>query len=161
VVIPPYVPVLPNSIGALKSKWNQEAQAWIGRRLDYAKLFTALTAVDLFTALGGTIGVNGFSPQNVGLWQSLTSNFITTTLTSDANNLALLQTTQMVNHYLGLAADPPDLNFGQLSPLAAAAPVERLDNDPLRNAMLRVTDNLRFESALADGLLNSMQRYEG
>src|SRR5262249_27606769 len=33
--------------------------------------------------------------------------------------------------------------------------------DPLRNAMLQVTDNLRFESAIADGLLNSMQRYEG
>src|SRR5262249_58684242 len=120
---------LPSSIGAQKSKWNQQAQGWIDRRQDYAQLFTALTAVDLFTALGGSVGANGFQPASFGLWQSLTSNFITTTLTSGPNNLALLQTTQMVNQYLGLAADPPDPSFQQLSPLAAAAPVARLDKE--------------------------------
>src|SRR5439155_21118403 len=90
-----------------------------------------------------------------------TSNIITNTLIHSPGDLALLQTTQMINHYQGLAADPPDANFQQLSPLTAAAPIERLDNDPVRSALLQVADNLRFESAIADGLLHGTERYQG
>src|SRR5262249_52495763 len=46
-------------------------------------------------------------------------------------------------------------------PLAAPAAIEHLDNDPVHSAMLDVANDLRYESALADGLLNSLQRYEG
>jgi hypothetical protein len=64
-------------------------------------------------------------------------------------------------YLVGLAADPPDPNFQQLTPLLASAPLERLDNDPLTNGILQVDDSMRFEEAVGEALLHSMERYEG
>ncbi len=76
--------------------------------------------------------------------------------------IAITQVANAVNHYQGIAADPPDPNFEQITALGAVQFIIPQTDDPLvvaGGAMLG--NSLGLESALAGALLRSIERYQG
>ena len=141
-------PSLPAGLSELKVTWERQAHGWQTTRAGFQGVFQALETKGLSGALQDAFV---FHPDDLGLWQTLTSSVRSVVLLNHPSDLVFLQTLDAAGHLDGRAADPPDPDFRQPSPPAADAPIEPLDSDPLRNAVLRVADNLRFESALEGG----------
>jgi len=66
-----------------------------------------------------------------------------------------------VKHYEGLAADPPDPNFMQLTPLEAITPIDPKSNRPLDIAYADAGNAIATEAVTAEALLKSLERYQG
>ncbi|MDP9353014.1 MAG: PKD domain-containing protein, partial [Chloroflexota bacterium] len=85
----------------------------------------------------------------------------TTPLTAHPAHIVLIQVANQAKHYRGIEADPPDPNFQQISPLLTRESVDLRTNDPLLLAMADLGTESSSESALAEALLRSLERYQG
>ncbi len=106
--------------------------------------FKAATAADIGNPMGKAIYGLGTKP-----------------FLSDPRAVVLLQVANQAKQYKGIAADPPDPQFSQLSPLLARTVVEPHSTDPLLTALADVGTQSSTEGALAEALLRSLERYQG
>lgn len=157
VSIPANVPALP-SIQALKDDAVQRSQYWSKAHFYYKALFELEDWLDI-------MGENFSSPSEdlhkpmsyaMNLWKETTSN-----LWADPKEIALTQLLNAVSHWQGIAADPPDPNYKQLSPLTAHPLIDLQSGDEVVSSSAQVDTEAGEESALAEALLRSLERYQG
>ena len=65
------------------------------------------------------------------------------------------------NHWAGIAADPPDPSFRQLTLLGARTIVDLESNDPLLVAMANLSTVANNEAAIGEAFRRSIERYQG
>lgn len=151
VDLPAVLPPADPAIAAAKAGWGAQAVTWAEKTAAWAEYFAVLQAADALSAILqpgiGTV-----------YW------FLTNTVPpfSDIGPpLALKYAIDMVQHYQGLAADPPDPNFQQLTPLEANAFLDSQSPDPLQQATDALINAFAVEAATTGALLSSMERYQG
>ncbi len=66
-----------------------------------------------------------------------------------------------IAHWIAIAGDPPDPNFSQLSPLVQRPLLEPASADPVVARAIDAGTQAGNEAALAEGLLHSLERYQG
>lgn len=64
-------------------------------------------------------------------------------------------------HYAGIAADPPDFLFEQVTPLRARIPAFAGGNDPFDEPSAALFRAMQDEGATAEAFLHAMERYQG
>lgn len=85
---------------------------------------------------------------------------IPATITSPEEAL-IAQSKNLIKHYNGIAADPPDMLFREPTMLAAVERVDLASADPLDAAVVQVANSTATEAELARALLKSLERYQG
>jgi CSLREA domain-containing protein len=76
-------------------------------------------------------------------------------------DMALQHITNTANHYAGIAADPPDPEFRQLTPLEAREVIDSKSGDHLDVAVAEVGMAASSQQRLLEALLHSLERYQG
>ncbi|HWI63279.1 MAG TPA: PKD domain-containing protein [Symbiobacteriaceae bacterium] len=83
------------------------------------------------------------------------------TVAVDPRQGAMIQLGNLAKHYKGIAADPPDPAFQQLSQLAQREIIDFESDDPLDQAIAAYLTAASNEGAVAEALLHSLERYQG
>ena len=79
-------------------------------------------------------------------------------LLADPRAVALIHVANGAKHYAGIAADPPDPQFQQLTPLGARDVIDPQSNDLVIVATAGMGTALSTEEELAGALLHSLER---
>ncbi|WJH36810.1 PKD domain-containing protein [Paenibacillus sp. CC-CFT747] len=80
---------------------------------------------------------------------------------TDPRKGTLIQMANQAKHYEGIADDPPDPNYQQVTPLGSRPAFDFLTNDPLDIAEAAVGTAAGTEQAINQALLSSLERYQG
>ena len=149
VSVPAGVPTLP-SIAALKADAATQQAQWAATHANYKNLFDLAEAISILGALTDPVDAFLYAFQK---------SFIAAFGDPTAATLGLLINTSM--HYGGIAADPPDPSFDQITPLEGREVIDPQSGDPLKIAFAALGTTVSNESALTQGLLRSLERYQG
>ena len=79
----------------------------------------------------------------------------------DPKDAATTNIDNMVKHFAGIVADPPDPNFMQNTPLAGRKAIEPYSDDPRIIEISRFGSTIDNENALLQAFLSSIERYSG
>lgn len=148
-------PELPN-IGALKTMAAQRADRYAGAEKDFQRI---LDVNDAF-------GIYGFFVNPVGNILSISyyafGKLATAAGAPDPGAIAVLVLGGQARHWRGIAADPPNPDFDQPTPLdATATPAAIAGDTPFVDATADLSESLATSTALSEALLTSMERYQG
>lgn len=158
VIIPANVPALPNFQG-VKQNATQQAEHWAKAHSYYSKFFTLTEWIEFFV---GKVGTDPNERLNKAFAFALELFSKTAdTYLIDPKETALTQLLNASNHWKGIAADPPDLNFQQLSPLKEHSQINLHSSDALIQSVAQISTEASEEAALAEALLRSLERYQG
>ncbi|MCB8943208.1 MAG: hypothetical protein H6658_05590 [Ardenticatenaceae bacterium] len=80
---------------------------------------------------------------------------------SDPKKATLTAVLNTSRHYGGIALDPPDYEYDQLTPLGPRQNIVAESDDPLFVALAQLGSGAENEAALAEALLHSVERYQG
>lgn len=179
VVLPAVIPPLPESVQAIKSsaavlanRTAQTTRLWnilhnVLEGIDIKELLDDPEALrnfvrDVFEAYRQNVTDRGCLEHFLDPFGDVihnppsVSNFLDVPICGA--NIALANT---YLHYLGIAADPPDPNFQQLTPVVGLGIVNPNGNDAVLGAFARSGTHLVTEDALARAFLASLERYQG
>lgn len=161
VVIPVDIPPADPRIAQIKARAQQQADSW-----NY--LVEAVDAIELLLEIKGYLECAAGGVASCAM--SLITDHLKSTLEkalmdafglTDPKEAAKDAVLDTISHYGGIAADPPDPDFQQPSPLQPHEPIDDPDPDPLAAAVATLGSAARNEAALAESLLRSMERYQG
>ena len=161
VAIDADVPPLPNSFQSVKLDAFQQAQQWRLITAFMRVLFVLLDIRSFNSAVKGLLrgGENGeYAMKVLFYFLNKTYGLI---LGADPKEAALVATLNNARHYSGIAADPPDPNFEQPTPLGPHLPIDGATPDPAQAAAVRLGSTAASEQALLQALLASLERYQG
>ena len=74
----------------------------------------------------------------------------------DVQQAGLTQLLEKSRHYAGIASDPPDLNFEQLTGLSQRNFINSDSNDPLISRLYELGTQSSNENAILEALLHSI-----
>ena len=161
VSIPADPPPIDPLIVQLKSDARGQAQSW-------QRLVDTVEAIELLLKIKGwyECGASGLAGCALSylsdqLQDHLKDKVMGELGLTDPKEAAKKVVLNTIKHYGGIAADPPDPAFDQLSPLG---PVERIvadSDDPVVTALVAVGNAEATESELLEALLHSIERYQG
>jgi hypothetical protein len=162
VQIPADVPPIGNYIVQLKEDAASQAAHWFSFYLPLKTLSTFLEYKDLVICI--------LIP-SISCVIELIADFVqekeqdalkgAVGLTSDPEEAVLNHIKNNYQHYLGIAADPPDPNFQQLTPLIFREQIGVKSNDPLIISLAALGTYASNEESLTLALLRSLERYQG
>ncbi|MEW5869153.1 MAG: PKD domain-containing protein [Chloroflexota bacterium] len=158
VIIPADVPALP-SIQAVKDLAVARSDYWSDAKFYLNALFKLADWID---ANGEKLGEDPLEsihkPFTAALevYHDTMEHFF-----PDPKEIAMTQLANAISHWQGIAADPPDPDFEQLSPLQSHPLIDLHANDELLQSLALVGTEAGEEAALAEALLRSLERYQG
>ena len=161
VVIPADVPDISPHIYAMKIAAGEQAAYYFELQGDLKQAFDGLDAAEKVMSVPGCIA------DPAGCLLKYTLNKIKETIAAslgvsmNAKSETLKFVGNMAFYYLGIAADPPDPNFRELTPLAPRDYVDARSDDPVLVSIADLTNSLMTEDMLAEGFLRSIERYQG
>ena len=152
VRLPVDAPPVPGSFAPIKAQAATERQRWEDAHRLYEALFEA---IELYEALSGPPDAVDFAfEQFQDLMEQVTGG-------ADPEAGAMTAILNTARHYEGIAADPPDPSFSQVTPLGARPALDPQSADPLLVAAIELGAHVANEGALAGALLTSVERYQG
>ena len=140
------IAAMKDSAGALSSEWRAGH--------DYLS-----TLWDYFDARELSIAA-ARGPAHVMLTY-FNQNYIGIMFGTDPKGIAKDIMLDTAGHYAGIAADPPDPQFRQLSPLLARQFVDSYSHSPVVRKIASLATTLDTEKALLEAFLRSLERYQG
>ncbi len=144
------VPPLP-AFSSLKSNAAAQRDFYYDHAWAFAHLIISYEAYEVVNAM--------LSPTDALLW--IVQQFWKYDTGVDPSEAAIKALFNMSSYYQGIAADPPDPEFRQLSPLKERPILYPLDNDPLSIAAVQMGTAAGDEAELLRVLLASLERYQG
>ena len=161
VVIPANIPVLPSaSIAAIKAQANAEGAHWqiLIDGLDALdKLKKIKEAIECVAdPLGCAVGYVVGAIQDYAKAQIMAALGLV-----DPEEAAKNTVINVISHYGGIAADPPDPNFQQVTPLGPVVRLADTSDDPIARRIIAIGNAERNEAAILAALLHSIERYQG
>lgn len=150
VIIDVDVPPLP-AFESLKARAAEQRDYYYDSAWGFAHFLAAYAAYDILTTVRDPRDVILFYTNHIGGM----------VFGSDPGMAAVKVLFNLSAYYQGIAADPPDPEFRQLSPLGERPVLYSLDNDPLSVAAMQVGTTAADEAELQRVLLASLERYQG
>ncbi|MCP4356886.1 MAG: hypothetical protein GY796_02575 [Chloroflexi bacterium] len=145
VDLPPYAPILSMKAEAADARDHWESA--------YHRLGQLFVAAELAGRLSPSDQLNRVT--------TFLSSFAGRFFQTDPKKATLTAILNTASHYGGIAADPPDPNYDQLTPLSPRQVLDAQSDAPLPLALAELGIAAGNEQALAQALLASMERYQG
>ncbi|HEX6165048.1 MAG TPA: PKD domain-containing protein, partial [Vicinamibacterales bacterium] len=79
----------------------------------------------------------------------------------DPKEAAKATAIEMFTHYAGIAADPPDPNYQQVTPLEPITRITEISDDPILQRQFDLANTAASHSAILEALLHAVERYQG
>ena len=79
----------------------------------------------------------------------------------DPKEAAKATAIDMFTHYAGIAADPPDPNFRQVTTLEPITRITETSDDPILQRQFDLANTAASHSAILEALLHAVERYQG
>lgn len=160
VLIPADIPPLDSRIVALKEQAGKDAESW-------QRLTGILDGIDALEKVKATIeclqGIGSCAVQY--LLDSMKDKIIEEGMVwlgvQDPKDGARKEVDNLIKHYAGIHADPPDPAFQQATPLAAVTPLDPRTDEPLTTAQTALGNAVATQAVVAEALLHSLERYQG
>ena len=187
VNVPADIPQLPSSIGKIKADAAAQKESWENMHTAYEWLFQAS---DLLKVAGKVwacgwddLAINLLrfdgGPSSVFTCDTGDKHFLVANLQiaglvakaaefgmgwmtgANPKKMTLQNIQNNAGHYAGIAADPPDPQFRQLTPLEAREVIDPVSGDRLDIAAADVGTAASSQERLLEAFLHSLERYQG
>ena len=161
VVITADVPPMPASIANVKAAAAEQAEYHLMLKGNLKKCFDGLHFAEDVLSVPECVLSPAKCLLNFALGKIKEQLSAALGIGIDAEGAALAYVGNMAQHYLGIAADPPDPNYRELT---LPPPVEYIDAQSIDTVLIstaNLTNALGTEGALAAALLTSIERYQG
>jgi hypothetical protein len=149
IVFPNDLPKLPNAeMKQIKTIAKQEAEIWKKHADNMFFYFIFMNFLSLAT--GNNIDAL------ILLLQTIAGLYL-----PDVMLGAQLALINKVKHFNGIAADPPQFNYENMTFLKPINESLEISNDPVITSLSQVISNSAKQNILLEGLLNSIEKYQG
>ena len=160
VVIPANILALPQSFSPLKQFAEAAMPYWAKAKTvleAYEKLQKLKAAIECIQNLLGCAvdyAVNG-------MIEYAKAQAMAALGLRDPKEAAKATAVDMFTHYAGIAADPPDPNYQQVTPLGPISRITEISDDPILQREFELANAAASHSAILAALLHAVERYQG